>query len=100
MNVEFNYKKVYLYLLSFFTISFFLSLTDLIDSSIVNVVRNYSIFGIIVCIICWIVIEYFNYEISHTESYHTNIIQDYHSYIIISQAVLIIILFIGFIFYV
>ena len=92
MNVEFNYKKIYLYLLSVFTLSFFLSLTDVITSSIVNDIRSYSMFGMISCIICWIVIEYFNYKISHTLSIYTDEIDNFDRNILMSQVVLIIIL--------
>lgn len=100
MNVEFNYKTVHFYLLSLFSILFILSLTNAINSSIVNIVRNYSLFGIICCTLSWIVIEYIYDEINRTESYYKHIIQDLHTKIVRVHLGLFILLFIVFILYV
>ncbi|CAG0998735.1 hypothetical protein METP1_02739 [Methanosarcinales archaeon] len=59
MNIEFNYKTVHFYLLSLFSIILILSLTNAINSNFINIVRNYSIFGIISCIFVWALDEQF-----------------------------------------
>ena len=71
-----------------------------INSSIVNIVRNYSLFGIICCTLSWIVIEYIYDEINRTESYYKHIIQDLHTKIVRVHLGLFILLFIVFILYV
>jgi hypothetical protein len=100
MNVEFNYKTVHFYLLSLFGIILILSLTNAVNSSIVNVVRNYSIFGIIFCTLSWIVIEYIYDRVNRIDPIYDNQIQEWLGYIVIVHWVLFLILFFGFIFYI
>jgi len=54
MSVNFNYKTVYFYLLSLFGFLLIFALIGQIESIFV---RNYSIWGIIICIASWIVDE-------------------------------------------
>lgn len=52
MELKFNYERVYFFLLSLFGIILVLSLMGQINS---NLAREYSIFGIAVCIAAWII---------------------------------------------
>ena len=56
MSNPFNFKAVHLFLLSLFVFLLVLSVTGSIDSSIISdIVIRYSIFGIVVCLVSWIV---------------------------------------------
>ena len=73
MEPQFNYKNVYLFLLSLFGIILILSLLGQINS---NFAGYYSIIGIIVCVVVWISDEKIIHEagtIRNSGVYHPNI---------------------------
>ncbi len=70
MNIEFNYKRVHFYLLSIFSILLILSLTNAINNcNQTIVIRNYSIFGIIFCLLAWNFDENIRNKITLARSY-------------------------------
>jgi hypothetical protein len=76
MNIEFNYKRVHFYLLSIFSILLILSLTNAINNcNQTTGIRNYSIFGIIFCLLAWALDEHIRNKITCTQPYYTNIIK-------------------------
>lgn len=73
MEFKFNYKTVYFFLLSLFGIIILLSLLHYIDNTFA---LKYSIFGLILSIIIWLVDEQIIHkakEITNSGLYHPNI---------------------------
>lgn len=60
MKTEFNYNNPYFYFLSLFSVILILSLSDIISSEFA---LHYSILGITICVIVWVVDSYYYYEI-------------------------------------
>jgi len=59
MDLKFNYKTLYFFLLSFFGIIIILGLSGTINN---KSAFNYSIFGLISSLIIWLIDEFINHE--------------------------------------